>query len=129
MMRIEPTKHTPLVFVDPSKTKVVIAGVCIPENAYMFFKPLEEQLMTFDPDQIPEVQFQFRLEFMNTLSSKAFLDFIRMVKDQKQIPVRVIWEYFHDDEEMKEHGETYSEIMDIPFEFRSVDPAERFPKL
>jgi hypothetical protein len=71
------------------------------------------------------VHFTFRLEYMNTLSSKAFLDYLRIVKDLKQVAVAVTWEYYSDDEEMKDHGETFSEIMDIPFSYRAVDPENR----
>ncbi len=124
-MRIAPTKHTPLVDVDEKDWKILISGVSIPENAYLHFKPLEDLLNTLTPEKVEQVQFTFRLEYMNTLSSKAFLDYLRTVKDQKQIGVKVMWEYYSDDEEMKDHGETFSEIMDIPFEYRSVNPEDR----
>ena len=117
-----------MVDVDEKDWKILISGVSIPENAYMHFKPLEDLLNTLTPESVEQVQFTFRLEYMNTLSSKAFLDYLRTVKDQKQIPVQVMWEYFSDDEEMKDHGETFSEIMDIPFEYRSVSPEDRRPR-
>lgn len=125
LMRIAPTKHTPLVDVDEKDWKVLISGVSIPENAYLHFKPLEDLLNTLSPEKVEMVNFTFRLEYMNTLSSKAFLDYLRTVKDQKQIPISVTWEYFSDDEEMKDHGETFSEIMDIPFQYRAVSPEDR----
>jgi hypothetical protein len=124
-MKIAPTKHTPLVDVNETDWKILISGVSIPENAYMHFKPLEDLLNTLSPENVEQVHFTFRLEYMNTLSSKAFLDYLRTVKDQKQIPVQVTWEYFSDDEEMKDHGETFSEIMDIPFEYSPVNPENR----
>lgn len=124
-MKIAPTKHTPLVDVDESKWNVLISGVSIPENAYMHFKPLEDLLNTLTPEKVEMVNFTFRLEYMNTLSSKAFLDYLRTVKDMKQIGVSVVWEYYSDDEEMKDHGETFSEIMDIPFSYRAVNPQDR----
>ncbi len=124
-MRIAPTKHTPLVDVDEQTWKILIAGVSIPENAYLHFKPLEDLLNTLTPEKTEMVSFTFRLEYMNTLSSKAFLDYLRIVKDLRQIPISVTWEYYSDDEEMKDHGETFSEIMDIPFTYRSVDPETR----
>gem|GEM_PF-384742 len=124
-MKIPATKHTPLVEIDEAAYTVKISGVCIPENAYVHFKSLEAWLNTLTPDKVEEVGFTFRLEYMNTLSSKAFLDYLRNVKDQKQIALKVIWEYYSDDEEMRDHGETFSEITDIPFEYRVVDPEDR----
>ncbi len=124
-MRIEATKHTPLVEVDEENWNVLISGVSIPENAYVHFKPLEDILNTLTPERVPKMKFTFRLEYMNTLSSKAFLDYLRTVKDNKRISLSVVWEYYLDDEEMKDHGETFSEIMDIPFEYQSVSPDDR----
>ncbi|MBI3509033.1 MAG: DUF1987 domain-containing protein [Bacteroidetes bacterium] len=124
-MRIQPTRHTPLVIIDENAGSITISGVSIPENAYVFFRHLEEYIESLDPEKVKKFSFTFRLEYMNTLSSKAFLDYMRMVKDTKQIPLEVTWEYFSDDEEMKDHGETFSEIVDIPFKYRSLDPKAR----
>ncbi len=126
-MRIESTRHTPLVTVDEATGSILIAGVSIPENAYVFFRPLEDYIENLDPEKSTGISFTFRLEYMNTLSSKAFLDYMRTVKDVKHIPLSVTWEYYSDDEEMRDHGETFSEIVDIPFSYLSVDPSKRFP--
>lgn len=126
-MKIEATRHTPLVIVDEKADSITIAGVSIPENAYVFFRPVEEFIEALDPEQVKSFSFTFRLEYMNTLSSKAFLDYMRIVKDLKQIPLAVTWEYYSDDEEMRDHGETFSEIVDIPFSYTAVDPKKRVP--
>jgi SiaC family regulatory phosphoprotein len=124
-MKIPSTRHTPLVDIDESKAIVFICGVCIPENAYSFFRPLEEYLLGLNPESKQAVTIIFRLEYMNTLSSKAFLDYMRTVKDTKGLPLIVRWEYYSDDEEMRDHGETFSEIVDIPFEYGAIDPNDR----
>ncbi len=126
-MRIESTRHTPLVIVDEAAGSIEIAGVSIPENAYVFFRPVEDFIEALDPEKEKGISFTFRLEYMNTLSSKAFLDYMRTVKDLKHIPLTVTWEYYSDDEEMRDHGETFSEIVDIPFNYAAVDPSKRFP--
>lgn len=116
-----------MVNIDEKAGSIVISGVSIPENAYVFFRPVEDYIDTLNPENTKAVSFTFRLEYMNTLSSKAFLDYMRTVKDRKQIPLTVTWEYFSDDEEMRDHGETFSEIVDIPFHYNSIDPKERVP--
>jgi hypothetical protein len=126
-MRIESTRHTPLVIVDETAGSIEIAGVSIPENAYVFFRPVEDFIEALDPENSKGIAFTFRLEYMNTLSSKAFLDYMRTVKDLKQIPLTVTWEYYSDDEEMRDHGETFSEIVDIPFNYKAIDPLKRVP--
>lgn len=127
VLHIPPTRHTPKVTIDRD-WNISIAGACFPENAFQFFEPLEEHLNTLDPNETGRVKFLFRMEFMNTLSSKALLDHISRVINQKQIVVEVEWQYYADDEEMREHGEVFSEIMNIPFHFVSVDPSLREEK-
>ena len=126
-MRIESTRHTPLVVVDENVGTISITGVSIPENAYVFYRSIEDYIEGLDPNKTKKVTFTFLLEYMNTLSSKAFLDYMRTVKDLKQIPLSVVWEYYSDDEEMRDHGETFSEIVDIPFSYSAVDPSKRIP--
>lgn len=111
--------------IDETGGNIQILGVSIPENAYIFFRPVEDYIIGLTPEVVNSVSFTFRLEYMNTLSSKAFLDYMRMVKDKKNIPLSVTWEYYSDDEEMRDHGETFSEIVDIPFQYRSIDPGDR----
>src|ERR1044072_1500677 len=120
-MRIESTRHTPLVIIDEAAGSIEIAGVSIPENAYVFFRPVEDFIESIDPEKMKGVSFTFRLEYMNTLSSKAFLDYMRTEKDLKGIPLTVTWEYYSDDEEMRDHGDTFSEIVDITFNYAAVD--------
>ncbi|HET6993000.1 MAG TPA: SiaC family regulatory phosphoprotein, partial [Bacteroidia bacterium] len=88
-------------------------------------RPVEDFIEALDPEHVKNFSFTFRLEYMNTLSSKAFLDYMRIVKDLKQIPLSVTWEYYSDDEEMRDHGETFSEIVDIPFNYSAIDPSKR----
>lgn len=126
-MRIEATHQTPLIQWDlaGNTTSIVISGVSIPENAYLFFKPLEDFIQDIDPHKYSKANVIMRLEYMNSLSSKAILDYLRIMKMQKSMQVKVVWEYFSDDDEMREYGESFSEIVDIPFNYKKVEPSER----
>ncbi|MGL4597660.1 MAG: DUF1987 domain-containing protein [Bacteroidia bacterium] len=124
-MEIAATKHTPFILIDEQAHLIRIEGVSIPENAYAFYQPIEAYIRSLDPKIHPKVRFEFRLEYMNSLSSKVYLDFLRILRDEKQIASQVIWEYFSDDEEMCEHGETFSIIIGIPFEYKAVEDTTR----
>jgi pyruvate-formate lyase-activating enzyme len=126
-MRIEATRHTPLLEWDITDDKVFIRvdGVSIPENAYLFFRPFEEFINAINTEKVKNAEVILRLEYMNSLSSKAFLDYVRQLHTAKQLNMQVIWEYYDDDEEMREYGDTFSEIVRIPFEFREIAADER----
>jgi SiaC family regulatory phosphoprotein len=126
-MRIEATRHTPLLEWDITGDKVFIRvdGVSIPENAYLFFKPFEEFINGIDTENVKNAEVILRLEYMNSLSSKAFLDYVRQLHTSKLLNMNVIWEYYDDDEEMREYGDTFSEIVRIPFQFREISAEER----
>lgn len=126
-MRIEATRHTPLLEWDITANHVFIRvdGVSIPENAYSFFKPFEEFINSIDTAVVKTAEVVLRLEYMNSLSSKAFLDYVRFLNQTKQLDMRVIWEYYNDDEEMREYGETFAEIVQMTFEYREVSADER----
>jgi hypothetical protein len=126
-MRIEATRHTPLLEWDITDNHVFIRvdGVSIPENAYSFFKPFEEFINGIDTNVVKTAEVVLRLEYMNSLSSKAFLDYVRFLNQTKQLDMRVIWEYYDDDEEMREYGETFAEIVQMKFEYREVSADER----
>lgn len=126
-MRIEATRHTPLLEWDIADDKVFIRvdGVSIPENAYLFFRPFEEFINGIDTGVVKNAEVVLRLEYMNSLSSKAFLDYVRQLHMTKQLNMQVTWEYYDDDDEMREYGDTFSEIVRIPFQFRKIAAEER----
>ncbi|MGL5891600.1 MAG: SiaC family regulatory phosphoprotein [Bacteroidia bacterium] len=126
-MRIEATRHTPLLEWNITGDNVFIRvdGVSIPENAYLFFSPFEEFINSIDSEKVKNAEVILRLEYMNSLSSKAFLDYVRQLHTDKQLNMNVTWEYYDDDEEMREYGDTFSEIVRIPFSFREVSADER----
>jgi hypothetical protein len=126
-MRIEPTRHTPLLEwnITHNHAYIRVDGVSIPENAYSFFKPFEEFINSIDTSVVKTAEVILRLEYMNSLSSKAFLDYVRFLNQVKQLDMRVIWEYYNDDEEMREYGETFAEIVQMTFEYREVSADER----
>ncbi len=126
-MRIEATRHTPLLEWDIADDKVFIRvdGVSIPENAYLFFRPFEEFINSIDTGVVKNAEVVLRLEYMNSLSSKAFLDYVRQLHMTKQLNMQVTWEYYDDDDEMREYGDTFSEIVRIPFQFRKIAAEER----
>lgn len=120
---IEPTHKTPRVQLNMDTGEFVISGRSIPEDAREFYGPIKKWLNDYFHRDIENTTFLFEIYYFNTASSKMILDIFYMVKNavEKKIPVKVIWGVEKNDEEMLEAGEDYAAIVNIPFEFRTID--------
>jgi hypothetical protein len=126
-MRIEATRHTPLIewLVEDKHVIINVSGVSIPENAYTFFKPFEDFINSIDIEKQTIATVTLRLEYMNSLSSKAFLDYLRQLRLDKKLDMTVNWEFFSDDDDMREYGDTFSQIVGIPFNLLEIPADDR----
>ena len=66
------------------------------------------------------MEFEFKLEYFNTASSKLILDVLTKLEDVKNSgkAITVLWYFYDDDEDMEEAGEEFSELVDLEFEFK-----------
>jgi hypothetical protein len=80
-------------------------GVCLlqgesyHENTWEFYNTLMHWLNRYMQEVQGELQFNFKLTYFNTSSSKCLLDIIRLLKDYeaKGHPVKTRWYYPEDD--------------------------------
>ena len=62
-------------------------------------------------------EFLFKLEYFNTASSKLILDVLSALEDIDGMTIH--WYFHEDDEDMEEAGEEFSELVELPFEFKT----------
>lgn len=116
-LNIKGTDDTPTIIFDKDKGQFEISGRSLPEDAAGFFKPVLEWLDAYKGQANPATALAIKLEYFNTASSKLILDILMKVES---IPgAKVIWYHFADDEDMKEAGSEFSELVEVPFEFKS----------
>jgi hypothetical protein len=98
-------------------------GRSIPENPERFFEPILSWMEQYFRETGQETVLEFRLEYVNSGSSKYLLELLRrlqkLVKEGK--PIRAIWCFETDDESIEDLGLHYQHNIDIPFEIREVD--------
>ena len=116
------TEDTPEIQFDPILNEYFISGRYLPEDVASFYKPVFDWLNSF-ASAVPEnSKFQFKLEYFNTASSKILLDILMRleeIKNDSNVAIKVIWHYHNEDEDMKEAGEEYSELVEMDFELLS----------
>lgn len=123
VINIEPTNKTPKVVLDASKEVFEIEGRSIPENSTEFYKPVFDWLDNYMSGTGKTTQFNFKLEYFNTSSSKCILDIFRKLEKLHESGNNVVikWHYEEDDEDMQEAGEDYQSIVKVPVELIMVE--------
>jgi hypothetical protein len=114
---LEPSSHTPYVFMDPKTGLFEFKGRSTPENSIEFYDPIYKFLDNYILAPNSKTIVNVSLEYFNTSSSKCILDvfkkFAKLHKDGKNVLVN--WYYEEEDDDMREKGEDYSDILNLPF--------------
>ena len=122
-IHIEPSVKTPKVYFNASTGVCEIGGRSIPENSTEFYRPIFDWLDNYLSEPSSSTEFNFKLEYFNTSSSKCILDVLRklekLYKEGNKVVVK--WFYEEDDEDMKEAGENYQRIVSVPIELTMME--------
>jgi hypothetical protein len=118
VIKILGTDDTPAVTLDAASNAFEISGRSLPEDVAAFYNPIIEWIDKYNQDPKPKTLFNFKLTYFNTASSKMLLDILMKLEELHNAGKEVLvkWHYAEDDEDMKEAGEEYADIVDVPFE-------------
>jgi hypothetical protein len=125
---IEATDNSPKVILDPFSLRFEISGESRPENAGKFYEKITQWLEQFQTMHFwqqnkdtnpPMLTFTFKLEYFNSTSAKYLLDVLKFISLCREdgCKVTINWYYDSRDEDMKESGEEFSQLVEIPFEY------------
>ena len=120
-IRIEPTDVSPEVIFDVEVNNFLIKGKSVVTEVDSFYAPLIEWLENAQGKINKRVDFVFDLEYFNIFSSKRILFMLYKLSDLKDsgADVNIIWHFSMEDDEMKEVGEDFACMVNLPFEFIS----------
>ncbi|PCJ25538.1 MAG: nuclear pore complex subunit [Flavobacteriales bacterium] len=120
-IRIEPTDVSPEVIFDIEKNLFSIKGKSVVTEVDSFYIPLIEWLENAQEQLDKRIDFVFDLEYFNIFSSKRILFILYKLRDLKEegVDVHVIWHFSIEDDDMKEVGEDFACMVNLPFEFIS----------
>ena len=110
------TSKTPDIYFDADQGQLEIKGRSIPENSVAFYTPVMQWLNDYEKNPHEESRLVVRLEYFNTSSSKCLIDIFRKLEKlhQREHPVTVVWYYEAVDEDMKESGEDFRDLVSMP---------------
>lgn len=117
-LHIAATDDTPEITLDYQNKKFMFSGRSLPEDVVSFYKPVLDWLDEFEQNPLEGAEFEFKLEYFNTASSKLILDILLKINDifEEGTPMKVSWHYMELDIDLQEAGEEYSELIEIPFD-------------
>lgn len=117
ILLLEGTEDTPKILFDKGNGIFEISGRSLPEDSAEFYQPVLDWINEYSTDPNPATDFVFKLEYFNTASSKLILDILSALEDIEG--VTIFWYFHDDDEDMEEAGEEFSELVDLPFEYKT----------
>lgn len=117
VLNIEGADDTPKIILDKANGIFEISGRSLPEDSAEFYKPVLEWIGAYAGAANGATEFMFKLEYFNTASSKLILDILSALEGISGTTIH--WYYHEDDEDMEEAGQEFSELVEIPFEFKT----------
>lgn len=119
IINIKGTEDTPSVLLDKDKGIFEISGRSLPEDVTLFYQPVLDWIDAYASEPNDKTDVMFKLEYFNTASSKVLLDVLLKFEEinDEHGNVTIKWHYHEDEEDMKEAGEEYEDIVTVPFEY------------
>jgi len=116
-LQLAGTDQTPQVTLDKEKAIFEFSGRSLVDKAVDFYRPVIKWITEYSENPNPKTEVVFKMEYMNTASSKALFDLFAILQTIEG--AKVVWCFQDEDEDMEETGEEFSALVKIPFEMRA----------
>jgi len=118
-LKINARKDTPFIFFDAETGILEISGKSLPEDAIRFYAPVIDWINEYIKKPKNKTVINFKFLYINTASSKKLIEIINILVANKisDNELQINWYFKRDDEEQREEGEDYSEMVNYPFNF------------
>jgi len=83
-LRLEQTDDSPSILLDKESSQFEISGKSLPEDVVDFYQPVLDWLQTYQSEPNPKTEFNFKLIYFNTASSKLILDILMIFEEMVQ---------------------------------------------
>lgn len=120
IVNINKTEIYPTIIMDKENGVFEIKGVSLPIDGKDLYQPVLDFLDEYAQNPNKITLFVFNLKYFNISSSKMFLFMLYKLKElyDSGKAVVVVWSY--DDEDIREAGDDFQHMVDVPFQFKEV---------
>jgi hypothetical protein len=118
-LTIAPTNVTPFVQLDARQGILEFKGRSSPSASLEFYYPIMSSIDRVFTSGQNTLTANFRFEYFNTSSSKCLFDILKRLVQfkNKGMDITINWFYEEDDEDMRETGEDYEDVLGIEFNY------------
>ncbi len=116
---VKQTNDSPLIHFDKSKQIFKIEGNSFSDDPVPHYAPVLEWLDEYISIPNEYTEFEFKLNYVNTASSKQIANVLLKLKEleRKQKQIKIMWYYKYDDEDIYDEGKSLAKMIQLPFEF------------
>jgi hypothetical protein len=116
---LKATETTPEINFDLEKNVFSIKGKSVFLHVDEFYDPILEWLRNLDGKLTQPITVIFDLEYFNIISSKRILFVLYTLNELRNngSDIEVSWTFSLEDDDMKEVGEDYACMVNLPFNF------------
>ena len=121
-MQIKATERTPAFTFNSTTGELIFSGESYPENAISFYKPILEKIEALCQSKTV-LLIRFELIYMNSSTLGMFRNMMNMINTYalQGNSISVVWQFFHDDDDMREIGEDFQELFSsVQFRFQPI---------
>jgi len=128
IINIAATDKTPKVTLNAENNTFEMQGNSRPENVRDFFYPIIDDLKKYfekideEKLEVKAITFNFKLDYFNSASAKFISDILLIIQKYANagFNIKIYWYFDDGDDDMKEVGEDFSEMISYPFNFIMV---------
>jgi hypothetical protein len=123
-LRIDATVKTPFVDFDQESGIMLIQGRSIPQDAEIFWEPILKWFYAYSVKPAEKTYFIFDFEYFNISSSKRVLFLLYKMAEMVEsgIDIEVEWRCQDGDRDMREVGNDYACMVNVPFNIIDTVP-------
>jgi len=118
-LHITGKEFIPEVSFNPEQGSLSISGKSFLEDTIEFYEPIIDWLKQYIEETYQDTVVAFKMTYFNTTTSKVFLQIIKLLEQYKG-PIKIIWQYQADDDDMKEDGENMAAETHLEFQLEAV---------
>ena len=118
-LRVLETSYSPEINLDKDRNRFEFIGKSFPEDVKEFYDPIIAWFKEYVAEPNRETIVLLKLEYFNTASSKKLVDILTVLQEihKQRKTVIIHWYYRTNDDDMMESGETFAEIVGLPFKY------------
>ena len=110
LLKIEETKYTPEIIMNPENGEISIKGKSYPENTFEFYEPIMKWLGNYFQKAQEKTIINFEIVYFNSSSSKLFFDLFDLIdENSSKSDIEINWIYDEENDSALEAGEDFKE--------------------